>query len=104
MNSYTSSDMTTSRGYLRTMCAMPSSSAAEKTLPVGLCGVLSTSSLVRSLSAALDGKKYASYGARFEGRIVRKMIEHDGGRGFEQRRHQGRRGQGRRQRRAARRG
>ncbi len=31
--------------------------------------------------AALDGKKYASYGARFEGRIVRKMVEHDGGRG-----------------------
>ena len=29
----------------------------------------------------LDGKRYASYGARFEGRIVQKMIQHDGGAG-----------------------
>lgn len=29
----------------------------------------------------LDGKKYASYGARFEGRIVQQMIKHDGGTG-----------------------
>lgn len=29
----------------------------------------------------LDGKAYASYGARFEGRIVRQMIENDGGTG-----------------------
>ncbi len=29
----------------------------------------------------LDGKKYASYGARFEGRIVQQMIQQDGGKG-----------------------
>ena len=29
----------------------------------------------------LDGKKYASYAARFEGRIVQKMIQNDGGKG-----------------------
>lgn len=29
----------------------------------------------------LDGKKYASYGARFEGRIVQRMIQQDGGKG-----------------------
>jgi len=29
----------------------------------------------------LDGKKYASYAARFEGRIIQKMIQHDGGTG-----------------------
>lgn len=31
--------------------------------------------------AKLDGKKYASYAARFEGRIVQKMIQHAGGTG-----------------------
>lgn len=31
--------------------------------------------------AKLDGKKYASYAARFEGRIVQKMIQNDGGTG-----------------------
>ncbi|XP_024367298.1 uncharacterized protein [Physcomitrium patens] len=29
----------------------------------------------------LDGKRYASYGARYEGRIVQKMIQNDGGKG-----------------------
>ena len=29
----------------------------------------------------LDGKRYASYAARFEGRIVQRMIQHDGGKG-----------------------
>lgn len=29
----------------------------------------------------LDGRTYASYGARFEGRIVQKLIQADGGRG-----------------------
>jgi len=29
----------------------------------------------------LDGKRYASYGARYEGRIVQTMIKHDGGKG-----------------------
>eukprot|EP00976_Prorocentrum_cordatum_P017764 357880-Prorocentrum_minimum.AAC.1 len=29
----------------------------------------------------LDGKLYASYAARFEGRIVQKMIRNDGGQG-----------------------
>lgn len=29
----------------------------------------------------LDGKRYASYAARFEGRIVQKMIQADGGKG-----------------------
>ncbi|MCO5547916.1 hypothetical protein L7F22_001370 [Adiantum nelumboides] len=29
----------------------------------------------------LDGRKYASYGARFEGRIVQKLIQSDGGKG-----------------------
>ena len=29
----------------------------------------------------LDGKRYASYAARFEGRIVQRMIQNDGGRG-----------------------
>mmetsp|Transcript_42240 Transcript_42240/g.99176 ORF Transcript_42240/g.99176 Transcript_42240/m.99176 type:complete len:360 (+) Transcript_42240:100-1179(+) len=29
----------------------------------------------------LDGKKYASYGARFEGRIVQQLIKNDGGAG-----------------------
>mmetsp|Transcript_5775 Transcript_5775/g.13711 ORF Transcript_5775/g.13711 Transcript_5775/m.13711 type:complete len:359 (-) Transcript_5775:52-1128(-) len=29
----------------------------------------------------LDGKKYASYGARFEGRIVQQLIKNDGGKG-----------------------
>lgn len=29
----------------------------------------------------LDGKKYASYAARFEGRIIQKMIQNDGGMG-----------------------
>mmetsp|Transcript_12288 Transcript_12288/g.26508 ORF Transcript_12288/g.26508 Transcript_12288/m.26508 type:complete len:344 (-) Transcript_12288:392-1423(-) len=29
----------------------------------------------------LDGKTYASYGARYEGRIVQQMIKNDGGRG-----------------------
>lgn len=29
----------------------------------------------------LDGKRYASYGARYEGRIVQKMIRNDGGTG-----------------------
>ncbi|KAH7288058.1 hypothetical protein KP509_31G009900 [Ceratopteris richardii] len=29
----------------------------------------------------LDGRKYASYGARFEGRIVQKLIQCDGGKG-----------------------
>ena len=31
--------------------------------------------------AKLDGKKYASYGARYEGRIVQRMIQNDGGAG-----------------------
>eukprot|EP00242_Pyramimonas_sp_CCMP2087_P013086 CAMPEP_0198210802 /NCGR_PEP_ID=MMETSP1445-20131203/22452_1 /TAXON_ID=36898 /ORGANISM="Pyramimonas sp., Strain CCMP2087" /LENGTH=188 /DNA_ID=CAMNT_0043884957 /DNA_START=230 /DNA_END=792 /DNA_ORIENTATION=- len=31
--------------------------------------------------AALDGKIYASYAARFEGRIVQQMIRNDGGKG-----------------------
>ena len=31
--------------------------------------------------AKLDGKRYASYGARFEGRIVQQMIKNDGGSG-----------------------
>lgn len=31
--------------------------------------------------AQLDGKNYASYGARFEGRIVQQMIKNDGGKG-----------------------
>uniref|UniRef100_A0A7S0S6H2 Thiamine pyrimidine synthase n=1 Tax=Chlamydomonas leiostraca TaxID=1034604 RepID=A0A7S0S6H2_9CHLO len=31
--------------------------------------------------AQLDGKKYASYGARYEGRIVQQLIKNDGGRG-----------------------
>lgn len=31
--------------------------------------------------AKLDGKVYASYGARFEGRIVQKLIQADGGKG-----------------------
>lgn len=29
----------------------------------------------------LDGKNYGSYGARYEGRIVQKMIQNDGGKG-----------------------
>lgn len=29
----------------------------------------------------LDGKKYASYGARYEGRIVQRLIQTDGGKG-----------------------
>jgi hypothetical protein len=29
----------------------------------------------------LDGKTYASYGARYEGRIVQEMIRKDGGKG-----------------------
>ena len=29
----------------------------------------------------LDGKVYASYGARYEGRIVQQMIRNDGGKG-----------------------
>lgn len=40
---------------------------------------LGTSDLDRP--AKLDGKKYASYGARFEGRIVQQMIKADGGKG-----------------------
>lgn len=31
--------------------------------------------------AQLDGKTYASYGARFEGRIVQQLIRNDGGKG-----------------------
>jgi hypothetical protein len=31
--------------------------------------------------AQLDGKTYASYGARFEGRIVQQLIRNDGGAG-----------------------
>ncbi|KAI8472678.1 MAG: NMT1/THI5 like-domain-containing protein [Monoraphidium minutum] len=31
--------------------------------------------------AKLDGRTYASYGARYEGRIVQEMIKRDGGRG-----------------------
>jgi hypothetical protein len=29
----------------------------------------------------LDGKTYASYGARYEGRIVQQLIRNDGGKG-----------------------
>ena len=29
----------------------------------------------------LDGKRYASYGARYEGRIVQEVIRRDGGKG-----------------------
>jgi len=31
--------------------------------------------------AKLDGRTYASYGARYEGRIVQRMIQNDGGTG-----------------------
>ncbi len=31
--------------------------------------------------AKLDGRTYASYGARYEGRIVQRMIQNDGGAG-----------------------
>ncbi|KAK9838417.1 hypothetical protein WJX84_005158 [Apatococcus fuscideae] len=31
--------------------------------------------------AQLDGKRYASYGARYEGRIVQQLIRNDGGKG-----------------------
>ncbi|KAG2441969.1 hypothetical protein HYH02_009763 [Chlamydomonas schloesseri] len=34
-----------------------------------------------SRPAELDGKTYASYGARFEGRIVQQLIRNDGGKG-----------------------
>ena len=40
---------------------------------------LKSSGIVRP--AQLDGKKYASYAARYEGRIVKKMIINDGGLG-----------------------
>lgn len=34
-----------------------------------------------SRPSMLDGKVYASYGARYEGRIVQQMIKNDGGKG-----------------------
>ena len=52
----------------------------------------STSAIVTLTSSGLsrprdlDGKVYASYAARFEGRIVQRMIQNDGGKGeFEER-------------------
>ena len=42
-------------------------------------GALSSSGITRPRE--LDGKRYASYGARFEDDIVRHMIRNDGGNG-----------------------
>jgi len=49
---YTSSEMTSTRGWRRTTSAIASISPAEKTLPVGLCGELRTINLVRGPTAA----------------------------------------------------
>jgi len=47
--------------------------------PTSAVVTLASSRLTRP--ADLDGKVYASYGARYEGRIVQKMIQADGGAG-----------------------
>lgn len=61
----------------------------DKPKTKGIAAVLSksTSAIVTKKSsgidrpAKLDGKNYASYGARYEGRIIQQMIKHDGGKG-----------------------
>jgi NitT/TauT family transport system substrate-binding protein len=61
--------------------------AKPKVVAVAACLQSSTSAVVTLASsgitrpAQLDGKTYASYGARFEGRIVQQMIVNDGGKG-----------------------
>mmetsp|Transcript_19098 Transcript_19098/g.32768 ORF Transcript_19098/g.32768 Transcript_19098/m.32768 type:complete len:348 (-) Transcript_19098:373-1416(-) len=58
-----------------------------KLVAVAACLQDSTSAIVTLKSSgidrpsALDGAKYASYGARYEGRIVQQLIKNDGGRG-----------------------
>lgn len=52
--------------------------AVNATNPSALA-VLEQSGITRP--AELDGKRYASYGARFEMHVVRQMVRNDGGRG-----------------------
>ena len=52
----TSSDITWRLGWRRTTSAMASISLALKTLPVGLCGELSTKSLLRGVICSARGQ------------------------------------------------
>ncbi|MEW5316999.1 MAG: hypothetical protein WDW38_008333 [Sanguina aurantia] len=69
--------------------ALSAGSATQRPPVVAVAALLadSTSAIVTLASsglarpAQLDGKVYASYGARYEGRIVQQMIKNDGGAG-----------------------
>ncbi len=72
-----------------TVISFHTNTAEEKPKIVAVATLLqdSTSAIVTLKSsgidkpAQLDGKRYASYAARFEGRIVQQMIRNDGGKG-----------------------